>query len=34
MDIESKKQKADFVIENTGNVRNLQTKIEAFLRQI
>lgn len=34
MDIESKKQKADFVIENTGNVRDLQTKIEAFLRQI
>lgn len=34
MDIESKKQKADFVIENIGNVRDLQTKIEAFLRQI
>lgn len=34
MDIESKKQKADFVIENTGNVRDLQTKIEAFLKTI
>lgn len=34
MDIESKKQKADFVIENTGNVRDLQTKIEAFLKMI
>lgn len=34
MDIESKKQKADFVIENTSNVRDLQTKIEAFLKMI
>lgn len=34
MDIESKKQKADFVIENIGNVRDLQTKIEAFLKTI
>lgn len=34
MDIESKKQKADFVIENTGNVRDLQTKIEVFLKTI
>ena len=34
MDIESKKQKADFVIENTGNVRDLQTKIEVFLKKI
>ena len=34
MDIELKRDKADFVIENTGNVRDLQTKIEAFLKQI
>ena len=34
MDIEKKREKADFIIENTGNVRDLQTKIEAFLRQI
>ena len=34
IDIEKKREIADFVIENTGNVRDLQTKIEAFLRQI
>ena len=34
MDIEKKREIADFVIENTGNVRNLQDKIEAFLRRI
>ena len=34
IDIEKKREKADFVIENTGTVRDLQGKIEAFLKQI
>lgn len=34
MDIESKKQMADFVIENTSNIRDLQGKIESFLREL
>ncbi len=34
MDIEAKRQMADFVIENTGNIRDLQSKIEAFLKQL
>ncbi|MGX2983702.1 dephospho-CoA kinase [Helicobacter sp. 23-1045] len=34
IDIELKKQKADFIIENTGNIRDLQDKIEIFLQQI
>ncbi len=34
MDIEAKRQMADFVIENVGNIRDLQSKIEAFLKQL
>ncbi len=34
MDIEAKRQMADFVIENTSNIRDLQSKIEAFLKRL
>ena len=34
MDIEAKRQMADFVIENVGNIRDLQSKIETFLKQV
>ena len=34
IDIEQKRQMADFVIENVGSVRELQERIEAFLREI
>lgn len=34
MDIETKRHKADFVIENVGNIRDLQSKIEAFLKKL
>ena len=34
IDIEQKRQMADFVIENVGSVRELQGRIEAFLREI
>ncbi|MGX3012243.1 dephospho-CoA kinase [Helicobacter sp. 23-1044] len=34
IDIEKKREKADFVIENTGNIRDLQDKIKDFLQQI
>ena len=34
IDIEEKRHKADFVIENVGDVRDLQGKIEAFLREM
>ena len=33
IDIEEKRHKADFVIENVGSVRELQNKIEAFLNK-
>lgn len=33
MNIETKRQMADFVIENVGNIRDLQSKIEAFLKR-
>ena len=34
IDIEKKRHKADFVIENVGSVRELQNKIEAFLKEL
>ena len=34
IDIEEKRHKADFVIENVGDVRDLQGKIEAFLKEL
>lgn len=34
IDIEEKRHKADFVIENVGSVRELQNKIEAFLKEL
>lgn len=34
IDIEKKRHKADFVIENVGSVRELQNKIEVFLKEL
>lgn len=34
MDIETKKQSATFIIENTGSISDLQKKVERFLEQI
>ncbi|WP_172402326.1 dephospho-CoA kinase [Helicobacter sp. 13S00401-1] len=34
LDIESKKAKSDFVIENTGSLKDLQANVEAFLQNL